>query len=51
MARCLQTNVAKRSLQVINRAMHNKWLWRFGMEKNVVWRRLVAAKYVVERNG
>lgn len=33
-----------RSVANINRALVNKWIWRFGVENNASWRRLVAAK-------
>lgn len=32
-------------LVVSNRALLNKWLWRFRVERNTSWRRLVATKY------
>lgn len=33
------------SLQDSNIVLLNKWLWRFGVEKDATWRRLVAATY------
>ena len=40
-----------RRVDVINRALLGKWLWRFGREDNNLLRRVIAAKYGLERNG
>lgn len=40
-----------RDVAVTNRTLLNKWLWKFGVEKNTIWRRLVAAKYGETRPG
>lgn len=40
-----------RSAQDYNRALLNKWLWRFGVESQAIWRRVIAAKYGEEQNG
>lgn len=36
------------SLKIMNDALLAKWLWRFGVEKVALWRRVVAAKYVTD---
>ena len=28
-----------------NRALLNKWIWRYGKEPNVMWRVIIASKY------
>lgn len=33
------------SLKIMNDALLYKWVWRFGVEKGTLWRRVVAAKY------
>lgn len=40
-----QGGLGMHPLQITNTAFLNKWLWRFGVKKDKVWRRLVAAKY------
>lgn len=40
-----------RPLEVTNRAMLNKWLWRFEVERDALWRRLMAAKYEEDHLG
>uniref|UniRef100_A0A2N9J584 UBC core domain-containing protein n=1 Tax=Fagus sylvatica TaxID=28930 RepID=A0A2N9J584_FAGSY len=40
-----------RPLIPFNRALLGKWLWRFGMEEHHLWRRVLVAKYGVERGG
>lgn len=39
------------SIPETNRALLSKWLWKFGLEDQALWRRVVAAKYGVGRNG
>ena len=34
-----------KDLQRFNRALLGKWLWRYGMERDALWRQVVAAKY------
>lgn len=46
-----QGGLGLRPLQFANRALLNKWLWRFGVEKNPLWRRLIAAKYGKDHLG
>uniref|UniRef100_A0A2N9GEV9 TIR domain-containing protein n=1 Tax=Fagus sylvatica TaxID=28930 RepID=A0A2N9GEV9_FAGSY len=40
-----------RRVEVINRALLGKWLWRFGREDSHLWRRVIAAKYGLEGGG
>ena len=35
-------------MEVINRALLGKWMWRFGREEDHLWRRVIAAKYGVD---
>lgn len=35
----------------INRSLLYKWLWRFGLERDALWKRVIAAKYGEECNG
>ena len=34
-----------RKLTTFNKALLGKWLWRFGIEENRLWRRVVALKF------
>ena len=34
-----------RKLTTLNKALLGKWLWRFGIEENRLWRRVVALKF------
>ncbi|KAL4282105.1 hypothetical protein GQ457_03G003350 [Hibiscus cannabinus] len=34
-----------------NRALLNKWLWKYGTEPNSLWRRIIAAKYEGESSS
>ena len=34
-----------KDIQRFNKALLGKWLWRFGMERDALWRQVVAAKY------
>jgi hypothetical protein len=40
-----------RKVEVINRALLGKWMWRFGREEDQLWRRVIAAKHGVEWGG
>ena len=40
-----------RKLTTFNKALLGKWLWRFGIEKNRLWRRVVALKFREELGG
>lgn len=43
----MQGGLGIRSLQIINRTLLNKWLRRFGVERNSLWWWLVAAKEII----
>lgn len=32
-------------LRVKNKSLMAKWIWRFAMDKEVLWRKIIAAKY------
>jgi hypothetical protein len=40
-----------RQLVPFNRALLGKWLWRFGVEENCLWRRVVASRHGVVNGG
>ena len=40
-----------RLLVPLNRALFGKWLWRFGVEGDRLWRRVVAAKHGTAPGG
>ena len=40
-----------RKLTTFNKALLGKWLWRFGIEENRFWRRVVALKFGEEWGG
>jgi exonuclease III len=46
-----QGGLGVRKLIPFNLALLGKWLWRFGSEESHLWRRVVAAKYGVDRGG
>lgn len=35
----------------MNKALLSKWLWRFGVEEDSLWRRVIALKYGVQIDG
>jgi hypothetical protein len=39
------------SLVLFNKALLGKWLWRFGLEENNFWRRVLVEKFGVELGG
>ena len=43
--------LAIRSLRTFNKALFGKWLWRFGNERQALWRRVIGAKYGCEGGG
>uniref|UniRef100_A0A2N9GH27 Reverse transcriptase domain-containing protein n=1 Tax=Fagus sylvatica TaxID=28930 RepID=A0A2N9GH27_FAGSY len=40
-----------KNLTLFNKALLGKWLWRFGVEVNHLWRRVIVAKYGMEWGG
>ena len=40
-----------RNMVPFNHALLGKWLWRFRVEDNNLWRRVLAAKFGVEPGG
>ena len=46
-----QGGLGVRQLTPFNLALLGKWLWRFGVEESHLWRRVVVAKYGVDRGG
>ena len=40
-----------RKLTTFNKALLGKWLWRFGVEKTRLWRRVIALKFREEWGG
>jgi hypothetical protein len=40
-----------RRVAMTNRALLGKWLWRFSREENHLWRRVIVAKYGLDRGG
>lgn len=43
--------VGIRSIKTLNRALLIKWMWRFGIERESLWRKVVAGKYGGALNG
>ena len=37
--------LAIRSLRSFNKVLFGKWLWRFGNERQALWRRVIGIKY------
>ena len=40
-----------RSLVLTNKALLGKWLWRFGLEEQCLWRRVLVSKFGIEMGG
>ena len=40
--------LAIQNLRYFNEALLGKWLWRFGYEREALWRRVIRAKYGAE---
>ena len=40
-----------RQLRKFNSALLGKWLWRHGMERDALWRKVIEAKYGDEGGG
>jgi hypothetical protein len=43
--------LAVRSLLTFNQALLGKWLWRFGVERDALWRRVIAEKFGLVGGG
>jgi hypothetical protein len=43
--------LAVRNLKLFNEALLGKWLWRYGLEREALWRRVVDGKYSSLENG
>ena len=41
---CLNGGLAVRNLRVFIEALPGKWLWRFGLERDALWRRVINGK-------
>lgn len=39
-----------RRIKLHNKALLSKWLWRFGMERDSLWRKVVVARFGEESN-
>ncbi|KAI5330685.1 hypothetical protein L3X38_020811 [Prunus dulcis] len=39
------------SLRERNEALRAKWLWRFPLETNSLWHRIIKSKYGIDSNG
>ena len=37
-----------RNLTLMNRALLGKWAWKFAIEDNSAWKRIISLKYVIE---
>jgi hypothetical protein len=46
-----QGGLGVRKVEVINRALLGKWLWRFGKEDSHLWCKVIVAKYGLEWGG
>ena len=46
-----QGGLGVRKVEVFNRALLGKWLWKFGREETHLWRWVIAAKYGLEWGG
>ena len=40
-----------RSLRIMNEALLTKWLWRFAIKDDALWRKLIVSKYGVDSFG
>ena len=37
-----------RKVRLFNEALLEKWLWRFGLEKDALWRQVIEVKYCID---
>ena len=42
---CMNGGLAIHNLRVFNEALLGKWLWRYGLERDTLWRRMINGKY------
>lgn len=40
-----------RRMGLMNKALIRKWLWRFGVERDSLWRQVVAYRHGIQENG
>ena len=40
-----------RNLSMLNKALLGKWVWRFSVEENSTWRKVIRLKYQTEERG
>ena len=40
-----------RKVRFFNKALLQKWLWRFGLEKDALWRQVIEVKYCYRWGG
>ena len=40
-----------RSLATMNKALLGKWVWRFAVEDNPMWKKVITLKYHIEEGG
>ena len=40
-----------RDLSLVDKALSGKWIWRFTVEDNSVWKYVISIKYLVEEGG
>lgn len=46
-----QSSLGLRSLTVLNKALLGKWIWRFALEEDGTWKKLIVSKYGFEGLG
>ena len=46
-----QGGLGVRKVEVINRALLGKWMWRFEGKETHLWRRVIVAKYGLDWGG
>ncbi len=46
-----QGGLGVQRVEVFNRALMGKWLWKFGREESHLWRRVIVAKYGLDCGG
>ena len=46
-----EVSLGIRPLQAMNEALKTKWHWRFAIEDDALWRKVIVSKYEVDRFG